>query len=157
MNAEISIEHEMLRPMKTALNNALVSAMMAAGEGNVSTVTLKVDIEQLDKDQDVKTLMPISFNIKVSTKSDIVNEKSSIPSLRVVKGIFGNLLGESIDGQISVNDFMGDIEIKKKKQEDDDAPYSEKDYAKAKEQGLNLDDWDDYQKFYGLGAQEDYE
>ena len=120
MNAEISIEHEMLRPMKTALNNALVSAMMAAGEGNVSTVTLKVDIEQLDKDQDVKTLMPISFNIKVSTKSDIVNEKSSIPSLRVVKGIFGNLLGESIDGQISINDFMGDIEIKKKEEHDDD-------------------------------------
>ena len=29
-------------------------------------------------------------------------------------------------------------------------PYLEEDYDEAKERGLNLDDWDDYKKFYGL-------
>jgi len=34
------------------------------------------------------------------------------------------------------------------------APYSAKDYFSAKEQGLDLDDWNDYVKFYGLGERE---
>ncbi len=37
---------------------------------------------------------------------------------------------------------------------DSNAPYSEKDYEKAKAQGLDLDDWDDYARFYGLGTKE---
>lgn len=34
------------------------------------------------------------------------------------------------------------------------APYSREDYNKAKEQGLDLDSWGDYEKFYGLGSDE---
>ena len=30
-------------------------------------------------------------------------------------------------------------------------PYSEKDYEEAKQQGYDLDDWNDYVDFYGLG------
>lgn len=36
-------------------------------------------------------------------------------------------------------------------------PYSQTDYEAAQEQGLDLDDWNDYQKFYRLGEQEEYE
>lgn len=36
-------------------------------------------------------------------------------------------------------------------------PYSQEDYEKAKEQELDLDDWDDYSKFYGLGKEVDYD
>ena len=36
----------------------------------------------------------------------------------------------------------------------DEPPYSQADYDLAKEQGLDLDDWHDYQNFYGLGEQE---
>jgi hypothetical protein len=36
-------------------------------------------------------------------------------------------------------------------------PYSKQDYEEAKQQGLDLDDWDDYCKFYGLGDPESYE
>jgi len=34
-------------------------------------------------------------------------------------------------------------------------PYSCKDYVDALSIGYDLDDWNDYQKFYGLGEQED--
>jgi len=37
----------------------------------------------------------------------------------------------------------------------DDPPYSKKDYEEAKAQGLDLDDWYDYQKFYHLGEYEE--
>lgn len=30
-------------------------------------------------------------------------------------------------------------------------PYSKKDYKEAKDMGLDLDNWDDYQDFYELG------
>lgn len=33
-------------------------------------------------------------------------------------------------------------------------PYSEED---AKEQGLDLDDWEDYVKYFGIGEEEVYE
>lgn len=36
-------------------------------------------------------------------------------------------------------------------------PYSLTDYEAAQEQGLDLDDWNDYQKFYRLGEQEEHE
>ena len=36
-------------------------------------------------------------------------------------------------------------------------PYSYEDWEKAKEQGLDLDDWNDYVKFYGLGEDEQYD
>lgn len=36
-------------------------------------------------------------------------------------------------------------------------PYSIFDYEAAQEQDLDLDDWNDYQKFYRLGEQEEYE
>lgn len=35
-------------------------------------------------------------------------------------------------------------------------PYSDEDYKAAKEQGLNLDDWGDYEKYFSLGEEEDY-
>lgn len=34
-------------------------------------------------------------------------------------------------------------------------PYSEEDYQKAKEEGLDLDDWNDYVKFYNVGEEDD--
>ena len=34
-------------------------------------------------------------------------------------------------------------------------PYNEKNYLEAKAQGLDLDDWNDYQKFFGIGEQEE--
>ena len=40
---------------------------------------------------------------------------------------------------------------------DDQPPYSEKDYQEAKAQGLDLDDWNDYVKFYHLGEEEEFE
>lgn len=39
----------------------------------------------------------------------------------------------------------------------DEPPYSQEDYEKAKQQGLDLDDWNDYVKYYGLGEREEYE
>lgn len=36
-------------------------------------------------------------------------------------------------------------------------PYSKEDYKQAKEQGLDLDDWNDYVKFFGLGEEVEYE
>lgn len=41
--------------------------------------------------------------------------------------------------------------------DDNQPPYSEKDYQVAKAQGLDLDDWNDYVKFYHLGEEEEYE
>ncbi|WP_274598806.1 hypothetical protein AWH56_26965 [Anaerobacillus isosaccharinicus] len=35
--------------------------------------------------------------------------------------------------------------------------YSDKEYEEAKQQGLDLDDWDDYVKYFGLGENEEYE
>lgn len=35
-------------------------------------------------------------------------------------------------------------------------PYSKEQYEHAKEQGLDLDDWNDYVKYFGLGEDEDY-
>lgn len=35
-------------------------------------------------------------------------------------------------------------------------PYSDEDYKDAKEKGLDLDDWGDYVKYFGLGEEEDY-
>lgn len=40
---------------------------------------------------------------------------------------------------------------------DRDPPYSPKDYEEAKRQGLDLDDWNDYVIFYGIGEEETYE
>jgi hypothetical protein len=39
----------------------------------------------------------------------------------------------------------------------EDAPYSKWDYYDAKNRGLNLDNWDDYVEYYGLGENEEYE
>ena len=36
-------------------------------------------------------------------------------------------------------------------------PYNEYDYNDAKEKGLDLDIWSDYEKYYGLGEEECYE
>jgi len=36
-------------------------------------------------------------------------------------------------------------------------PYSDEDYELAKYQGLDLDDWNDYVEYYGLGEREEYE
>jgi len=41
--------------------------------------------------------------------------------------------------------------------DDDQPPYSEKDYQEAKAQGLDLDNWNDYVKFYHLGEEEEFE
>jgi hypothetical protein len=38
-----------------------------------------------------------------------------------------------------------------------ECPYSDKDYENAKQQGLDLDDWNDYIKYYGLGEKEQEE
>lgn len=34
------------------------------------------------------------------------------------------------------------------------APYSKGDYLKAQQEGYDLDNWNDYEKFYGLGTSE---
>lgn len=36
-------------------------------------------------------------------------------------------------------------------------PYSEEDYKKAKEQGLDLDDWNDYVEYFCLGEEPNYD
>lgn len=36
---------------------------------------------------------------------------------------------------------------------DKNAPYSFEDYKKARKEGLDLDNWEDYEKFYGLGEE----
>jgi hypothetical protein len=36
-------------------------------------------------------------------------------------------------------------------------PYSEDDYEKAKIMGLDLDDWNDYVDFYGIGEEVNYD
>lgn len=32
-------------------------------------------------------------------------------------------------------------------------PYNQEDYEKAKEQGLDLDNWNDYSRYYELGEE----
>lgn len=32
-------------------------------------------------------------------------------------------------------------------------PYSPEDYKQAKKQGLDLDNWEDYEKYFGLGEE----
>ncbi|WP_272932735.1 hypothetical protein [Virgibacillus halodenitrificans] len=34
-------------------------------------------------------------------------------------------------------------------------PYSDEEYEQAKEQGLDLDNWNDYVKFFGVGEEDD--
>jgi hypothetical protein len=36
-------------------------------------------------------------------------------------------------------------------------PYSDEDYEKAKQQGLDLDDWNDYIKYFGIGNEPNYD
>lgn len=36
-------------------------------------------------------------------------------------------------------------------------PYSDEEYKEAKQQGLDLDDWDDYLKYWGLGEEIEYD
>ena len=36
-------------------------------------------------------------------------------------------------------------------------PYSDEEYEDAKKQGLDLDDWDDYVKYFGLGEEPDHD
>ena len=36
-------------------------------------------------------------------------------------------------------------------------PYSCEEYDQAKKQGLDLDDWNDYVKYFGLGEEVEYE
>lgn len=36
-------------------------------------------------------------------------------------------------------------------------PYSIEDYEAAKQMGLDLDDWNDYVRFYGLGEKVNYD
>ena len=38
-----------------------------------------------------------------------------------------------------------------------DKPYSQEDYKKAKMQGFDLDNWNDYKEFYELGSDEESE
>jgi len=35
-------------------------------------------------------------------------------------------------------------------------PYSYEEYDQAKKQGLDLDDWNDYVKYFGLGEEVEY-
>jgi hypothetical protein len=35
-------------------------------------------------------------------------------------------------------------------------PYSEEEYKEAKQQGLDLDDWNDYVEYFGVGEEENY-
>lgn len=44
----------------------------------------------------------------------------------------------------STNDYLAD-----------ERPYSDENYIAAKEQGLDLDNWNDYVTYYGLGEAED--
>lgn len=39
---------------------------------------------------------------------------------------------------------------------DQEAPYSHKEYEEAKKCGFDLDDWNDYVDFFGLGEREEY-
>ena len=39
----------------------------------------------------------------------------------------------------------------------DDAPYSTSEYNEAKEKGLDLDNWSDYEEYFGLGEKEELE
>ena len=36
-------------------------------------------------------------------------------------------------------------------------PYSDEEYEQAKQQGLDLDDWNDYCKFFGIGEEPEYD
>jgi NAD-dependent SIR2 family protein deacetylase len=36
-------------------------------------------------------------------------------------------------------------------------PYSDDEYEEAKRQGLDLDDWDDYVKYFGIGEEPNYD
>jgi hypothetical protein len=36
-------------------------------------------------------------------------------------------------------------------------PYSDEEYKDAKRQCLDLDDWDDYVKYFGLGEEPEYD
>jgi hypothetical protein len=36
-------------------------------------------------------------------------------------------------------------------------PYSDEDYTKAKQQGFDLDNWNDYETYFKLGEKPEYE
>jgi hypothetical protein len=36
-------------------------------------------------------------------------------------------------------------------------PYSQEEYKEAKKQGLDLDNWNDYVKYFGIGEEEEIE
>jgi hypothetical protein len=36
-------------------------------------------------------------------------------------------------------------------------PYSDEEYQEAKKMGLDLDDWNDYVEYFGIGEKENYE
>jgi hypothetical protein len=36
-------------------------------------------------------------------------------------------------------------------------PYSDEEFEEAKNQGLDLDDWDDYVKYFGIGEEPNYD
>jgi hypothetical protein len=36
-------------------------------------------------------------------------------------------------------------------------PYSQEEYENAKQQGLDIDDWDDYVKYFGIGENPEYD
>jgi hypothetical protein len=36
-------------------------------------------------------------------------------------------------------------------------PYSDEDYEQAKQLGFDLDDWNDYVRFFGIGEEPNYD
>jgi hypothetical protein len=73
---------------------------------------------------DIKSLYP---------KEMMIGSKDKIQ----MSTFYGKLLLNSVYGK---NKIMGDT----------NAPCSKEDYEKANQLGLNLDDWNDYQKFYDM-------
>ena len=54
-------------------------------------------------------------------------------------------------------DTVGCASYEREEEAQLDRPYSDKDYAEAKAKGLDLDNWDDYVEFYGLGEEINYD
>lgn len=105
--ALLDIDHEMMGRVKLSLNNAITEAIRNLEEGNVATVSMKIEICMANEDDHMTQLKPIDFVYNVTTKKDVSKDKGWVDSMLVTESEFG-FLASSGDGQVSIFEVMED-------------------------------------------------
>lgn len=95
------------------------------------------------------------MKLKIKDEVTIIDDKGK----PVAEGTIVNIndfrepnLKYAIDVKGYVEDvlFFGGSQLVKKS----NPPYSEEEYQEAKQRGLDLDDWSDYVKYFGVGEED---